>query len=169
MQDEYTLSRAGERLRSSIEGRGETLAAFSRRCGVPYRSVQDYVGGKSRPGFEQLAKFAEAGLDVTYILTGSPTGELDCRTANNVELAEGVAFNISSYRQVEIASLLDAIDRGFELRDWIAVWDFADGYVPGVKEFPTDPKVRQGAVLAVAQDICAQLGSKMKALGWIKG
>jgi transcriptional regulator with XRE-family HTH domain len=74
MQDEHTLSRVGSRLRAAISARGETLKSFSDRSGIPYRSLQEYVAGKNKPGFEQLQKIAASGVDVGFLLTGTYSG-----------------------------------------------------------------------------------------------
>lgn len=73
MQDEYDVSRVSDRLREIVRARGESLKGFSERLEIPYRSFQDYVAGKSKPGFEQLQKMALSGVDVGYVLTGRPT------------------------------------------------------------------------------------------------
>lgn len=73
MQQEHEELRVSERIRDAIRARGQTLKGFSTVMDIPYRSMQDYVAGKSKPGFEQLKKFAKAGIDIGYILTGQPT------------------------------------------------------------------------------------------------
>jgi transcriptional regulator with XRE-family HTH domain len=70
MQDEYAIYRVGERMRRLISARGQSMKAFSDQSGIPYRSLQDYVAGKNRPGFEQLQKMAAVGVDVSFLLTG---------------------------------------------------------------------------------------------------
>ncbi|MFZ4605226.1 MAG: helix-turn-helix domain-containing protein [Caulobacter sp.] len=75
MQDEHALSRVGLRLRAAINARGETLRSFSDRSGIPYRSLQEYVAGKNKPGFEQLQKIATSGVDVGFLLTGTYSGQ----------------------------------------------------------------------------------------------
>lgn len=73
MQYEYEDLRAGDRLREIIRGRGNTIKGFAENLGIPYRSMQDYIAGKSKPGFDQLQKLSMAGIDVGYILTGKAT------------------------------------------------------------------------------------------------
>lgn len=73
MQYEYEELRVGDRLREIIRGRGETIKGFADNLGIPYRSLQDYIAGKSKPGFDQLLKIANSGIDVGYLLTGRPT------------------------------------------------------------------------------------------------
>lgn len=73
MQEEYTVSRVGERLRDAVKARGQSLKAYAEEVQIPYRSFQDYVGGKSKPGFEQMQKIARSGIDMGYILTGTET------------------------------------------------------------------------------------------------
>ena len=56
-----------------VAARGQSLKRFAENVGIPYRSFQDYVAGKSRPGFEQLEKLSRGGLDIGYLLSGRPT------------------------------------------------------------------------------------------------
>lgn len=62
----------GPRLRKLLLHRGETLKAFAERSGIPYRTLQNHVAGTIKPNAEQLTKFAEAGIDVNFLLTGTP-------------------------------------------------------------------------------------------------
>lgn len=58
------------RLRGIIEARGQTLRGFSDETGIKYRSLQEYVAGNSTPGYEQLQKMSEVGVDIMYLLHG---------------------------------------------------------------------------------------------------
>lgn len=60
----------GGRLRTLLELRGESLTRFAERSGVPYRTLQNHVAGKIKPSAEQLARFADAGIDLNFLLTG---------------------------------------------------------------------------------------------------
>ena len=47
------------------------IREFSDLTGIPYRTLQDYLGDKSKPGAEQLARISAVGLDVNLLLTGT--------------------------------------------------------------------------------------------------
>lgn len=166
MQEEYTELRAGDRLRASIEGRGWTLAVFSRLSGVPYRSIQDYVADKSKPGFDQLAKFADKGLDVQYILTGK-SADSEVNSLPFSFKTDDIELGRHPFRPVEVNKIIDRISDNFTLRDWISIWDLADDGVPPSEEFKLDRQKRQGAVVLAATTIVLGLIERMKALGWI--
>lgn len=166
MQDEYTENRAGERLRESIDGRGWSLADFSRLSGVPYRSLQDYVAGKSKPGFEQLMKFACAGIDVSYVLTGNVLDEQNNSLPPFFTVGD-VGVGKSGYRKADIEPILSKVGDGFTLRDWIAIWTFAEDHVPPAEMLAGDNKRRQAAVVFEATGIVLALIERMRVLGWL--
>jgi transcriptional regulator with XRE-family HTH domain len=64
---EYTI---GTRLRRLLRLRRQSIREFSEATGIPYRTLQDYLAGKAKPGAEQLGRVALAGLDVNFLLTG---------------------------------------------------------------------------------------------------
>lgn len=66
----------GRRLRLFIEGRGQTIRDFERESGVPYKTLQQYLAGRRYPGGDHLAKMAEIGVDLNWLLTGKVSGEL---------------------------------------------------------------------------------------------
>ena len=66
----------GERLRSIIELRKQTMGEFAADAGIPYRTVQKYLLGSRRPGADHLIKLGAAGIDVTWLLTGFPGGAI---------------------------------------------------------------------------------------------
>jgi transcriptional regulator with XRE-family HTH domain len=109
MQDEHAISRVGTRLRAMINARGETLKSFSERSHVPYRSLQEYVGGKNKPGFEQLQKIAAAGLDIGFLLTGVYSGKFLKAFAEGVKSSTLLASD-SEFAALIYDGLLEAID-----------------------------------------------------------
>lgn len=109
MQDEHALSRVGERLRAVIGARGETLKSFSDRSGVPYRSLQEYVAGKNKPGFEQIQKIAAAGIDIGFLLTGIYSGNI-FRTLSSGADGANILASDSEFAALVYDGLLDSID-----------------------------------------------------------
>lgn len=174
MQDEYTENRASYRLRVSIEGRGFGLASFSRFSEVPYRSIQDYVSGKSKPGFEQLAKFAAAGLDIGYILTGHPTGSLSHPSGSGmIEGAiaaqhDGVTATIYGRATLEkiVEPFADRALEHLELRDWIEAWNLADDWAKKYDGWDNSRR-QKAAVFMAATHIAEGLIDRLRAQGWI--
>lgn len=58
------------RLKRYLTFSGKTLRDFEKETGIPYRSLQSYVSGKSKPGADQLVLMVAAGIDVNWLLTG---------------------------------------------------------------------------------------------------
>ncbi len=110
MQDEYTISRVAERLRGIIQARGESLKSFSDKSGIPYRSLQEYVGGKNKPGFEQLQKMASVGVDVGFLLTGLQRGASLKHFTNGFERPNFLVSD-EEFSGIVYDGLLAAIDR----------------------------------------------------------
>lgn len=174
MQDEHTENRVGARLRRSIELRGESLAAFARATKIPYRSLQDYVGGQSKPGFDQLAKMAEGGLDIGFILTGFPTGSVDHPSpdrASFISLGGGSSLGAGYVLREHIEAIAPSADSGIDLRDWVQAWTQADDYCNelGVLASGLNRPARQAVVFAIAVNIVVGVKDRLRALGLISG
>jgi transcriptional regulator with XRE-family HTH domain len=58
------------RLREEREHVGATQEAMARHTGVGKRSQIDYESGRTAPNARYLAKAAEHGVDVLYVITG---------------------------------------------------------------------------------------------------
>ena len=61
MSDLTTLSR---RLKWLTALRSENAKRFAEETGIPYRTLQDYIAEKSKPGADHLARIAEYGCDI---------------------------------------------------------------------------------------------------------
>jgi hypothetical protein len=64
----------GERLRLFIMTRRLSIKDFAGHCGVPYRTIQEYLVDKRKPGADHLGRMAQCGLDVNWLLTGNVGG-----------------------------------------------------------------------------------------------
>lgn len=53
-----------------IEQLGGSIAKFSERSGINYRSVQNYMRGDREPNSEAYLKFAQLGININWLLTG---------------------------------------------------------------------------------------------------
>ena len=61
----------GRRLREVIQSKGMSLTDFSKRSGIQYRTLQDYVADKILPGSESLVKVhEELRVSLNWLLTG---------------------------------------------------------------------------------------------------
>ncbi len=71
MSTEKTQKGIGARLRYAIKTRGESFRAFSERTGIPYRSLQQYLGEERLPGADVLIRMAvRGGIDLHFLLLG---------------------------------------------------------------------------------------------------
>ena len=58
----------GDRLRRFLQLRGWTIRSLADRTGIPYRTLQDYLANKNRPGTAHLSAMAGAGVDLNWLL-----------------------------------------------------------------------------------------------------
>lgn len=63
------------RLQEERKRLGLTQEAVAAQLGATKRSVINWEGGAALPGAEVLARYAAAGADVLYILTGQRAGD----------------------------------------------------------------------------------------------
>lgn len=82
----------GSRLRSLIDGQGVTIRAFSERCEIPYRTLQEYLVDKSKPGTDHLKRLAVAGVNINWLLTGSMETKMQELPILNLKYMSGIAF-----------------------------------------------------------------------------
>ena len=60
-----------ERLKLLIEKLGLSIKDFAKATGIPYRTVQYYLSGKTIPGADKLEKMcAKFGININWLLTG---------------------------------------------------------------------------------------------------
>lgn len=70
MRDESIRREIGERLKRARRTRRQSQQDFAGGIGMPLPSYRDYEGGKRVPGGEALRRFARAGIDTHWLLTG---------------------------------------------------------------------------------------------------
>jgi len=104
MQAESTEYTIGGRLRRLLRLRNQSIRDFSEATGIPYRTLQDYLAGKAKPGADQLGRIAAAGVDVNLLLTGKTR-----RTGYTVR-TDAPADDEVYYILADI-EILEAIDR----------------------------------------------------------
>lgn len=102
------LDTVGLRLRYSLDVvtnvTGDNLAQISKKSGIPYRSLQDYLSDKRVPGGEALKKFQNIGLDINWIL--GEDGEMEHEDAYF-----GYKFAVRSAKEKLDDTIFDEIDR----------------------------------------------------------
>lgn len=67
----------GERLKEERKRLALTQPQLAEACGVGKRAQINFEGGDNWPGGAYLAKAAQLGIDVIYVLTGKREGALD--------------------------------------------------------------------------------------------
>ena len=76
----------GTRLRRTVDSRGMSLKDLHRVSGVPYRSLQNYVSDRQKPGAEALLKIREAlHVNIDWLLTGDGDKFLPVSEPNTFE------------------------------------------------------------------------------------
>lgn len=162
--DEFSV---GNRIRLSIEGRGETIAAFSRATGIPYRRLQDFLSNTSKPSFEHLARMASGGLDIGFILTGFPTFTIDHPSSGNIEFIElggGSAVGAGYVLNSAISRVSKNAENGLDIRDWTQAWTEAENRLEKYGDWLT-PSKRNAVTFALASNIAAGVKARLYALG----
>lgn len=74
MEADSLKDRVGDRLRGILKARGLSIRHFSDKTGIPYRTLQDYLGNRSKPNAEQLQIMADHGINVHYLMSGRLPG-----------------------------------------------------------------------------------------------
>lgn len=81
-----------DRLRRVLTFKRLSIREFSAQTGVPYSTLQSYLGGTRRPAADHLVAIASTGIDIHWLLTGQlrPPLRLDFPSEDWSELAERV-------------------------------------------------------------------------------
>jgi transcriptional regulator with XRE-family HTH domain len=92
MELENHQSSIGSRLRRFLAFAGLSIREFSKLAGIPYGTIQGYLADIRAPGAEHLAKMADVGLDLHWLVTGKlrPPIRLDYPSEDWPEVAEKV-------------------------------------------------------------------------------
>jgi transcriptional regulator with XRE-family HTH domain len=117
---------AGKRLRSERERLGLSQTAFAEKCGVGKRMQIYFEQGKNAPGGAYLAAAAKIGVDVGYVIEGTPdrfAATLDrlkratdsavkvSHVRDEAVMLRDAAFEAGSAQQYDEAALLDSYRR----------------------------------------------------------
>lgn len=101
-----------DRLRRYIAFNGMTIREFEKTSGIPYRTLQDYLSDKRKPGADHLTRLAEIGVDVNWLLTGKLRDTILRGTVNN-SLGEEDTNIVGADTEL----LLGIIDKAHELTE----------------------------------------------------
>ncbi|MEN3113096.1 helix-turn-helix domain-containing protein [Uliginosibacterium paludis] len=93
-----------DRLKSEREQMGLTQDEMAMRCGTSKRSYCAYESGETQPKSEFLAKLADAGGDVLYVLTGKHA--VGIVEANEAEMLAAYRAAPEAVRKAALAALL---------------------------------------------------------------
>lgn len=102
----------GDRLKRARRTRGRSQRGFAGDIGMPLPSYRDYEGGKRIPGGEALRRFAEAGLDTHWLLTGDNRANGDVAAIRDTRGdyradGRGETFDLAAGRLREIITALE--------------------------------------------------------------
>ncbi len=102
----------GERLKLFAKERFGTLQAFGVEVGMTSGQLSNYTTGRVQPGTEILERFAGAGLNVHWLLTGR--GEMDAPTTEKKEGAASGFIGFLTQEQIDQLQALLATARPAE-------------------------------------------------------
>ncbi len=98
------MDTVGSRLRAAREKRELSQTAFAQIAGVSKRAQINYEQGERSPDADYLARIADAGCDVLYILTGKRAGTTSTRVVSGSETV------LSDRKRLEVA--ISAVEEG---------------------------------------------------------
>ena len=105
------------RLQEERKRLGLTQESVAAQLGATKRSVINWEGGAALPGAEVLARYAAAGADVLYILTGQHAGGVKpapTLTAEEETMLEYFRDASKEVRRAALGALLGASTQSFE-------------------------------------------------------
>ena len=93
------------RLQEERKRLGLTQESVAEKLGATKRSVINWEGGAALPGAEVLARYAAAGADVLYILTGQRAGGVKPAPALTAEEETMLGYFRDASKEVRRAAL----------------------------------------------------------------
>lgn len=103
--------RISERLRLICEHKHWKIKDFSELTGLPYRTMQGYIGGEREPNAEGMAAIAKAGINLNWLVIGE--GEMFKETEPQAELNQTEIELLNQYRAMS-NELQKAIEVSFK-------------------------------------------------------
>lgn len=84
-----------ERLKQICELKNWRIKDFAETTGLPYRTMQGYIGGEREPNAEGMTAIAKVGINLNWLVSGA--GEMFTQDA--IELADQEKQLLSHFRQ----------------------------------------------------------------------
>lgn len=103
--------RISERLKSICEQKNWKIKDFAELTGLPYRTMQGYIGGEREPNAEGMTAIAKVGVNLNWLVCGE--GPIFVEESNN-KLTEKERALIQHYRQMS-SDVQAAFDVSFKL------------------------------------------------------
>lgn len=99
----------GQRLRWLLDLEGRSIKDLSKASSIPYRTIQQYLADKRKPGTDHLIKLAESGIDLHWLLLGQEEAALKLLFPG-FEPLDGPLAADSELAAVFLQEALDAVD-----------------------------------------------------------
>lgn len=109
MRDESIRREIGERLKRARRSRRQSQQDFAAGIGMPLPSYRDYEGGKRVPGGEALRRFARAGIDTHWLLTGE-----DAAAGDDAEVREARGEYGHTLAATRLRDVIAAVETALE-------------------------------------------------------
>ncbi|AAP96457.1 XRE family transcriptional regulator [[Haemophilus] ducreyi] len=103
--------RISERLRLICEHNHWKIKDFSELTGLPYRTIQGYIGGEREPNAEGMAAIAKVGVNLNWLVSGE--GEMFKGTEQQADLNQAEIELLNQYRAMS-NELQKAIEVSFK-------------------------------------------------------
>ncbi|AKO31326.1 XRE family transcriptional regulator [[Haemophilus] ducreyi] len=103
--------RISERLRLICEHNHWKIKDFSELTGLPYRTIQGYIGGEREPNAEGMTAIAKVGVNLNWLVSGE--GEMFKGTEQQADLNQAEIELLNQYRAMS-NELQKAIEVSFK-------------------------------------------------------
>ncbi|AWX14396.1 transcriptional regulator [Mergibacter septicus] len=100
--------RISERLKLVCEHKSWKIKDFAELTGLPYRTMQGYIGGEREPNAEGMTAIAKAGINLNWLVSGEGKMFNETEQQNNLSLVEVELLN--HYR-----SMSNALQKAIEV------------------------------------------------------
>ncbi|PJG82398.1 helix-turn-helix domain-containing protein [Caviibacterium pharyngocola] len=88
--------RISERLKLVCEHKNWKIKEFAELTGLPYRTMQGYIGGEREPNAEGMTAIAKVGVNLNWLVSGE--GEMFKETEQQTDLNQTEIELLNHYR-----------------------------------------------------------------------
>ena len=110
-----------ERLKKVVSDFDGNLKEFAKQCGIPYRTLQDYIAGKREPGAANLIKIAtQMRISIDWLLTGESQVKEESSIYNAIPhdiITEKILLMIKDMSEEERREILKYVQHRFSQSD----------------------------------------------------